>query len=721
MFFCFVLKLATHAILFHQLRITSSIDVARKLHSLVAVHGYLNQENLSVVLGSQLVHTYVKLDRFQEALALFHQLPKRNNFAWNSILRGLVDASRFSQTIEFYRMMMQQGLTADHYTYPLVLKACSALFDIEQGREIRNSIQFHAVHDGAKPNIYVQCALIDMFAKCGSLDDARTVFEEMPERDLVSWSSMIGGTVQQGEWSEALSLFRRMRLEDFGLDSVILVIVIPACGRLADVRLGMGMHCCAIKCGFNDYLCVSNALIDMYCKCGHSDMGRYLFRLLDCKDIVSWSSIIAGHSQNFEYVESLALFLEMLSLHVRPSPVTIASVLPGFSEFKLINKGKEIHSYAIRHGYEFDHFVASALIDLYCQCGLMREAESIFEIMSDSDIAIVNSLITGYALKEDIESAFETLRVIRRANLRPNAVTIITLLPLCNRLTMLSHGKELHGYVIRGGLQSAVSVSNSLIDMYCKCGCLELGMEVFRHMTVRDIVTYNTIVAALGMYGRGEEAILCFNLMKNERIEPNKITFIALLSACSHAGLVEMGHLFYNSMMQDYGIVPDMAHYSCMVDLHARSGRLEDAWEFIQKMPLEPEIDVLGSLLGACRVHNRLDIAELVGRSILEKQTEDPGYHILLSNIYAAAEKWPDAKKVREMIKKKGMTKKLGNSWIQIGCCIHFFAARDWSHPEFNVIYEIMLVLFSQMRDEGYAPDFLHNQLELEYDGMYAL
>ncbi|KAJ0978745.1 hypothetical protein J5N97_014219 [Dioscorea zingiberensis] len=664
--------------LFHHLRTTTSLDVARKLHGLVAVHGYL-KHNLSVVLGSQLVHTYVKLDRLQEALSLFHRLPERNSFAWNSILRGLLDASRFSQTIEFYRMMLEQGPAADDYTYPLVLKACSALFDIEQGRRIRDEIEFHAVRCGARPNIYVQCALVDMFAKCGSLDDARVVFEEMPERDLVSWSSMICGTMQQGEWSEALSLFGRMRLEGLGLDSVIVATVIPACGRLADVGLGMGMHCCAVKYGFSDDLCVSNALIDMYCKCGYYQEARYVFQLMECKDVVSWSSIIAGHSQNCEYAQSLDLFIEMLSLHVRPSSITIASVLPAFSELKLINKGKEIHSYAIRQGFECDHFVASALIDLYCQCGLMREAEFIFDIMSHSDIAIGNSLITGYTLREDIESAFDTLRTIIRADLRPNSVTIITLLPLCNRLTMLSHGKELHGYVIRGGLQSVVS---------------------------------------------GEEAILFFNQMKNEKVEPNKITFIALLSACSHSGLVEMGLLFYNSMIEDYGIVPDMAHYSCMVDLHGRSGCLEDAWEFIQKIPLEPDIDVLGSLLGACRVHKRLDIAELVGRCILEKKTEDPGYHILLSNIYAAAERWPDTKKVRAMIKEKGLMKKPGNSWIQIGCCTHSFVARDRSHPKFNMINEIMLILLLQMRDEGYAPDmsFLHNNyLALEDDDMYDL
>ena len=611
---------------------------------------------------------------------------------------------QFSEAIDCYHRMMSEGLVADNFTYPLVLRACSGLSDVEQGRIIQKSIEFDQNRRGIIPNVYTQCAVVDMFAKCGSLREARRVFDDMPTRDLVSWGAIICGTMQSGDWYEALSLFRRMRWEGFWLDSVMVATVIPACGRLGALESGISLHCCAVKSGVVDDLCVSNALIDMYSKCGCTKVAYRLFQFMKYKDVISWSSLIAGYSQNCEHDQSLAVFTEMIAFGVKPSSVTLASVLPSLSELKLIKQGKEIHSYAVRHGFKLDIFVASAMVDLYSKCGLMREAEFIFDIMSHRDIAIANSMITGYALNGDMESVLKTLQRVQKTGLRLNSVTIVSVLPLCNRFTMLNHGKELHAYVLRGSLESEISVSNSLIDMYCKCGYLEHGENVFKQMVNRDIVTYNTVIAAFGMHGLGDQAIIFFERMKEERIRPDKVTFIALLSACSHAGLIDRGVSFYSSMREMYGIVPDMEHYSCMVDLYARAGYLDDAWDFIRKMPVEPGIDVLGSLLGACRVHKRVDIAELISDRIFAKKTEDPGYHVLLSNIYADARRWEDVKKVRAAAKERGLTKKPGSSWIRVGCRIHSFLARDRSHREFDEIYEIMVVLMLDMKDEGYVP-----------------
>ncbi|KAG1328316.1 putative Pentatricopeptide repeat-containing protein [Cocos nucifera] len=406
-----------------------------------------------------------------------------------------------------------------------------------------------------------------MFAKCGSLREARRVFDDMPMRDVVSWGAMICGTMHHGDWLEALHLFTSMRLEGIQVDSVSVATVLPACGRLGSLHVGMGLHGCAIRSGFGDDLCVSNALIDMYCKCGYTPLAHHLFRSMEYNDVVSWSSLIAGYSQNCEYSESVDLFIEMMGSGIRPSSVTIASILPSFSERKLLKQGQEIHGYAIRHGFEFDVFIASALVDLYCQSGSMREAEFIFEIMSDRDIAIGNSMLAGYAMNGNVDFAFQTLRSIRESGLCPNSVTMVTVLPLCNRFTMLNRGKELHGYVTRASLDSIISVNNSLMDMYCKCGCPDLGKKIF------------------------------------------------------------------------------------------------------------------------------------------ERKPEDPGYYILLSNIYAAAGRWADVMDVRTMVKERGLMKKPGGSWIQIGSHIHSFLARDRSHAEFDKIYDIIGILLLEMREEGYVPD----------------
>ncbi|XP_043708476.1 putative pentatricopeptide repeat-containing protein At3g01580 [Telopea speciosissima] len=691
--------------LFTHLRLLTNLSEAEKVHGVLVVHGFFHPCRTDSMLGAQLVNVYVGFDRLQEALLVLDQLPQKNNFAWNAILRKLVDIGHFSDALVFYHSMLREGSIPDNFTYPLVLKACSGLFALEEGRRIKVMIQFNESRYKIKSNIFVACAMIDMFSKCGSLSEARRIFDGMPSKDLVSWSAMICGMVQNGEWFEALCLFRRMILEGWRPDSVIVATVLPACGRLGAQQLGMALQGFAVRSGFGGDLYVSNAVLDMYCKCGDTHEACRVFCGMINKDVVSWSTLIVGHTQNSEYCDALKLYLEMKTMGIRSNAVIVTSVLPALANLKLLRQGKEMHNYVLRHGLESDTFVDNALIDMYANCGSMREAGFTFDMMSDRDITIWNSMIVGHALNGNVDSAFRILRRTQETKLRLNSVSILSILPLCTRMGTLRQGKEIHCYATRSSLVSRVSVGNTLIDMYCKCGYLELGMRVFNQMVETDIVTFNTIIAANGIHGYGEEAFSFFDQMRDAGIRPNKVTFIALLSACSHAGLMDRGWFLYNTMVYDYGILPDMEHYACMVDLLGRSGHLDDAWEFIRRMPVEPNIDVLGSLLGACRVHNRVELAELVLRRIFQKNPEDPGYYVLLSNIYASSERWADASKVRAMIKYKGLLKRAGNSWIQIGCHVHSFRARDRIHPESQRIQEVLESLILEMKDEGYLLD----------------
>ncbi|XP_042483351.1 putative pentatricopeptide repeat-containing protein At3g01580 [Macadamia integrifolia] len=691
--------------LFSHLRSPNNLSEAEKVHGVLVVHGFFLNGRADPKLGAQLVNIYVGYDRLQGALHVLDQLPQKNNFAWNAILRGLVNAGHFSDALEFYHSMLREGSSPDNFTYPLVLKACSGLSALEEGRRVKEAIQFNESRYNVKPNIFVACAMIDMFAKCGSLSEARKIFDGMPSKDLVSWSVMICGAVQNGEWFEALCLYRRMNLEGWRPDSVIVATVLPACGRLGAQHLGMTLQGCAVRRGFADDLYVSNALIDMYCKSGDIHEACRVFCHMINKDAVSWSTLIAGHMQNSEYCDGLMLYLEMKAMGIRSTAVTVASVLPALANLKLLRQGKEMHNYVLRHGLESDTFVGSALIDMYGNCGSMREAGFIFEMMSDRDITIWNSMIVGHVLNGNVDLAFGILRRIKESKLRLNSVSILSILPLCTRMGTLRQGREIHGYATRNSLVSLVSVGNSLIDMYCKCGYLELGLRIFNQMVETDIVTFNTIIVANGIHGHGEQAFSFFDQMRDAGIRPNKVTFIALLSACSHAGLMDRGWFLYNTMVYDCGILPDMEHYACMVDLLGRSGHLDDAWEFIRRMPVEADIDVLGCLLGACRVHNRVELAEQVSRRIFQKNPEDSGYYVLLSNIYASSGRWADAARIRAMLKYKGLLKKAGNSWIQIGCHVHSFRARDRIHPESKRIQEVLESLVLEMKDEGYLLD----------------
>lgn len=681
------------------------------MHALLIVNGFFHSASTDRVLGSQLVHVYVSFGCLRDALLVFDKLPQKSNIAWNAVLRGFLDVGQFSKMIEFYNLMLSHGLTPDNFTYPLVLKACSGLNDLEQGRKLRDMILLNVTyHPNPRPNVFVGCAMIDMFAKCGSLKEARQVFDGMPERDLASWSAIICGTIQREQWFEALSLFREMRKEGIRPDSVIVAAVLPACGRLELKQIGMALQGCAVSIGFESDLFVSNALIDMYCKCGDVDNARIVFQNVTYKDVVSWSSLIAGYSKNCLYKKSCELYIKMNKTGMGTNVITAASVLPGLGKLKLLKQGKEMHSYVLKQDFVSDVVVRSSLIDMYANCGSIREAEFILEEMDVMDITLLNSMMAGYSLNGDIDSALGIFRRIWDFCLRPNSITLLSILPICTRLGHLRHGKETHGFATRSCLVTVVSIGNSLIDMYCKCGYLELGVNVFNHMLEKNIVSYNIIISGHGIFGLGERIFSFFKQMKDAGIRPNKITFIALLTACSHAGLVDKGWLLYNSMIYDYNFLPDKEHYSCMVDLLSRAGFLDDACRFLRRIPVEASIDILGSLLGACRVHKNMALAEFAAEQILQKNEIDSGYYVLLSNIYAAAGKWKEALKFRTLIKEKGLVKEPGSSWIQLGSCIHKFHAGDKINPEFDRIQEILESLFFESKNKGFMADlsFLH-------------
>ncbi|KEH43176.1 putative tetratricopeptide-like helical domain-containing protein [Medicago truncatula] len=684
----------------HHLKSPPNLLQTKKLHALLLIHGFFHPSSPHTPLCSHLVNAYVNFGSHHYAFLFFSQLPHKSNLAWNAILRALIGSNNFTLSIQFYHSMLRHGFAPDNYTYPLVLKACSSLQAIEIGRWVYHNILINE----EKANLFVQCALIDMFVKCESLEDARKVFDEMNVRDLATWTALICGNVWNGEWDEAVLLFRKMRLEGLKADSVIVASVLPVCGRLMEgLKLGMAMHGCALRSGFDSDLYVSNAIIDMYCKCGYPDEACLVFSYMVFRDIVSWSTLIAGYSQNGMYKESFELYVRMVNMGLTTNEIVVSTVLPALGKLKLFKQGKEMHNFVLKQGLLTDVVVGSALVDMYANCGSIKEAESIFRNMLDMDIMVWNSLIAGYNLVGDFQSAFFTFREIWVAEHRPNHITLVSVLPICTQIGALRQGKEIHCYATRSGLGLNISVGNSLIDMYSKCGFLELGVKVFNQMMVKNTITYNTMISACGAHGLGEKGLKFYEQMNEAGMKPNKVTFISLLSACSHAGLVDRGWLLYNSMVNDYGIKPDMEHYSCMVDLIGRTGDLDGAYKFITTMPVTPDANVLGSLLGACRLHNKVELADqLTAEHIFQLNTEDSGHYVLLSNLYASGKRWEDMSKVRSLIKDKGLEKKPGSSWIQVGHSIFVFHATSIFYPELAKIEETLDSLFLVMKNEDY-------------------
>ena len=520
--------------------------------------------------------------------------------------------------------------------------------------------------------------------------------------------------------------------------------VLKSCAALRDHKLGESLHGCVVRLGLDSDLYTGNALMNMYCKLGRFPYERNVFdelpesRLSDGdvrkfgslgdgfsmervmkvfdempeKDVVSWNTMIAGSAENGLYEVALSMVREMVSVGLKPDSFTLSTVLPIFAEFVDVSKGMEIHGYATRHGFDSDVFMGSSLVDMYANCTRADYCLRVFHLLPNPDAIAWNSLIAGCVQNGMFDEGLRIFRRMLLCELKPLPVTFSSIMPACAHLTTLHLGKQLHGYVIRGGFEDNVFVASSLVDMYAKCGNICVARRIFDGMQVLDMVTWTAMIMGYALHGPAEEALSLFGRMVRESEKPNYVAFVAVLTACSHAGLVDEARAYFNSMTKDYGITPCLEHYAAVSDVLGRAGKLEEAYDFISRMHIEPTAGVWCTLLGACRVYKNSDLAEKVAEKIFELEPMNMGSHVLMSNIYSAAGKWKEAAKVRVSMKGKGIKKQPACSWIEVKNKVHAFVTHDKSRPCFHRICEAWDVLTEQMEREGYVAntdDVLHD------------
>jgi pentatricopeptide repeat protein len=402
---------------------------------------------------------------------------------------------------------------------------------------------------------------------------------------------MIGVYVQNGHVDEAMQLFREMKLACIKPDSVSISCLLPACGLLADLQLGQEIHGYNIKSGLDKNVVVGNALIHMYAKCANPEFARQVFDNMPHRDVVSWNAIISGLAQYGQYDESLQLFSGMNLLGMKPNSITLASVLPACACLGSLKQGKAIHNYLLRSEHGFEIFVTNALIDMYVKCGSIEDACQLFGNMPQRDVVSWNVIIGSTLTRRNCRKSWNFCQM-RLDGVKPDSVTIANVLSGCARTGALKQGKEVHCYLITNGFELHVSVGNALIDMYAKCGNVEDAHHVFNRMSEKTVISWNTMIGGYGMHGLGEAALKLFHEMQHNNVKSDYITFIAVLSACSHAGLTKQGLEIFYCMIQQYCITPTVEHYACIVDLLGRAGQLDDALHIIDKMPVEPDASV---------------------------------------------------------------------------------------------------------------------------------
>ncbi|KAL2900455.1 hypothetical protein RDABS01_025537 [Bienertia sinuspersici] len=631
----------------------------------------------------------------------------------------------------------------NNFVFPAILKAAADLQDLNFGKQIHA----HVVKFGYGSNSStVDNTLVNMYGKCGDIRDVRNVFDNMSERDQVSWNSIISALCRHDELEDALGAFLLMQAENVEPSSFNLVSIVSVCGDLGvnGLRLGKQVHAYSLRKG-DVTAYIINALMSMYAKLGKLDYAQSLLYSYKDRDMVSWNTIISSFSHNDRFVEALRFLKFMVNEGVMPDGVTVASVLPACSHLELLNLGKEIHAYVIRNNeLSKNSFVASALVDMYCNCKKITSGVQVFVNTKVKKIAIWNAMLAGYALNGCFDEALKLfiemleLREMQRCDVnenqngrrkphKANSITLMAILPGCASLSALAKGKEIHAYAIKNNLALDVAVGSALVDMYGKCGCLTLSKRVFDHMPKKNVITWNVLIMAYGMHGQGEEAFSLFKKLVAEvsqgsEVKPNKVTFIAVFAACSHSRLVDEGLDLFYRMEDDYGINPTSDHYACLVDLLGRAGKLDAAYEIVNSMPAEyDKLGAWSSLLGACHVHKNVKLGEIIARKLIQLEPHIDSHYVLLSNIYSSAGLWEKAMEVRKSMKQMGVRKEPGCSWIEFGDKVHKFRAGDTFHPQSEQLHGLMEDLSIRMKKEGYVPDtscVLHNIGEEEKESL---
>ncbi|XP_055813716.1 putative pentatricopeptide repeat-containing protein At3g23330 [Solanum dulcamara] len=638
---------------------------AKQLHAqIVKTRGSRSVSLATIILG-----IYSDLNLLKESLQVFNNFRYVPTKAWKSVVRCYSCNGYFRDSLACFVEMRSWGKLPGSDIFPSVVRACAHLKELRVGESVHGCV----IRFGMESDLYTGNALMNMYAKLQvSLHDCH-VFDEIPLSDRFdSHRSSLG---QDSE---------------IGIDDIGKVPV-----------LYQGTRNELIRSEKSHFESVSGRRVK---NATGLDSVSKIFQMMPDRDVVSWNTVIGGNVQSGLYEEALERLREMSNAYLKPDCFTLSSVLPVFARHVDVLKGKEIHGYAIRHGFDKDEFIGSSLIDMYATCIRVEDSYRVFNLLSEKDDISWNSIIAGCVQNGTFDEGLELFRQMLAANVKPVEVSFSAILPACAHLTTLHLGKQLHAYIIRVGFDQNIHIASSLVDMYAKCGKIMTARWIFDRMEIHDSVSWTAIIMGYALNGHSREATILFKNMQCDKIKPNAVAYLAILTACSHAGLVDEGWNYFTSMSR-HGVSPDLEHYASIADLLGRAGRLMEAYKFITDMPIKPTGSIWATLLSACRVHKNVELAEKVAKEMTIADPGNMGPYLLLSNVYSAAGRWKDASKLRTNMKKKGMRKPPACSWIEVRNQVHAFVSGDTSHPYYDQIHEALRDLYERLKQEGYVPE----------------
>ena len=631
-------KTQTHQLLHHLLEKCSSMAELKQLHAQIILNR-LTAENIT--LGKLIAFCAVAdAGDLRYAQLLFDQAYEPNKFMYNSLIRGYSNSDDPLKSLLLYHKMIGSGLSPNEFTLPFILKVCAGMAAFWEALVVHGQ----AMKLGIGSQVCVENGLINVFVSFGLIQSARQVFDDMSQRTLVSWNTMIGGYSKMGCLKEAFLLFREMRELGLKPDKFTLVNLLSVCSQSCDMDFGRYVHLYIEITGVEIDEIVKNALLDMYAKCGNLKCAQTVFDRMSNKNVVSWTTIVCAYAKN----------------------------------------------------------------------GLIEYAKEFFDKMPVKNVVSWNAMIACCVREGRFSEALDLFHKMHSSEVVPDEATLVCVLSACSQIGDLVIGEEIYKYVCNSNIALSITLSNSFIDMYSKCGALVSALHLFHKSPEKNVVSWNITIGALALHGCALKAIEMFEEMQACGIWPDKFTFTGLLSACSHSGLVHKGQYYFDRMNSFYGVSPELEHYACMVDLLGRLGLLGEAIRLIGGMPMKPDVVVWGSLLGACRIHGNVEIGKQILKQLLEVEPHSSGLYVLLSNIFCEAQRWEDVKKMRKLMKDGGIIKTRAISFIEINGHVYEFMADDHRHQLSSSIYSILDQLTDHLRPVGPFCNLLSEFLDID-------
>lgn len=556
--------------------------------------------------------------------------------------------------------------------------------------------------------------LIASYARAGSIEYARKVFDVMPDRSVDAWNAMIVAHSRNRAPAQVLNLYHRMVLEGGRPDSSTFTVAVKACATVSDLKLGVQIWSRAVGSGYERDVFVASSVLNLYAKCGRMDSAAVVFDKMPRRDLVCWTTMVTGYAQCGRAREALDVYKRMQQkVGTQGDEILMLGLIRACTDIGDMKVGLSVHGHMIRNSIPMDVVVQTCLVGMYAKNGCLEIASRVFNKIPNKTVVSWSTLILGFAQNGFAWNALELFTGMQRlGGLRPDSVSLVSALLACAQVGLLKFGRSIHGYIMRSSFDINEILGTAMLDMYSKCGELSHARALFDQFPSKDSILWNAMIASYGINGRGREALALFlQMRKVADLKQDGTTFGCLLSALSHSGLVSEGRHWCDVMVREYKIQLQEKHYACVVDLLARAGQLKEAWELIDSRANEPGIAVLVALLSGCCNYRDILVGEKVAKRVLELKPDDPAIYSLVSNFFAMARMWKEVAGVRKIMKDMVSRKVPGYSAVELNGTLRAFLMEDTSCHQYEEITWVLGKLYDDMRAMGHVPE---TEFELE-------